>query len=57
MAHGVAKILASAAASLLLDVAPRHVDRLVVEAEIVPAARPPPPQVPAVEEPDERIVE
>ncbi len=33
------------------------IDHRVVEAKIVPTARPPPPLVPAVEEPDERIVE
>ena len=33
------------------------VDHLVVEAEVVKAARPPPPQVSAIEEPEERIVE
>ena len=67
MAPGVATMLASSAAALLLDVALRHVGRLVaealrhvgrpvVEAEVVPAAFPPSPQVPAVEEPDEPIV-
>ena len=57
MAPGVATTtLAPATAALLLDVALRHVDRPVVEAEIVPAVCPPSPQVPAVEDPDEPIV-
>ena len=51
MAPGVATILASSAAALLLDVALRHENRLVVEAEVVPAACPPSPQVSAIEKP------
>lgn len=56
MAPSAAATLASATAALPLNVL-RRLDCHVVEAEVAPAARPPPPrQVSAIEEQDERVV-